>query len=156
VSFSIPGLPAEYARVLSNVRTEFSYSTTSEAVATVSVSIKGAKEDKLINDMMKKLIQAIEKNGFKIEDESRFVVGGDVSSRVVSTVQGVGGMLYTVEAELGLFLKDIETGQILGSMSVKSRAVGKSEREAYEKALKGMRFSNKELVELLSNAKTEE
>jgi hypothetical protein len=156
VSFSIPGLPAEYARVLSNVRAEFSYSTTSEAVVTVSVSIKGAKEDKLINDVMKKLIQAIEKNGFKIEDESRFVVGGDVSSRVVSTVQGVGGMLYTVEAELGLFLKDLETGQIIGSMSVKSRAVGKSEREAYEKALKGMRFSNKELVELLSNAKTEE
>jgi hypothetical protein len=65
-------------------------------------------------------------------------------------------MLYTVEAELGLFLKDLETGQIIGSMSVKSRAVGKSEREAYEKALKGMRFSNKELVELLSNAKIEE
>ncbi len=157
VTFSIPGLPAEYARVLSRVRTEFSYATSgAETTPTVSVSLKGAKEDKLIFDVMKKLSQEIEKSGYKIEDEARFVIGGDISSRVVSTVQGVGGMLYTVEAELSLFLKDLETGQIIGSMSVKSRAVGKSEKEAYEKALKGMRFSRKELAEMLSNAKIEE
>lgn len=156
VSFSIPGLPSEYARVLSGIKTEFTYKAGTEATPTVSVSIKGAKEDKLIFDVMKKLTQAIEKNGYKIEDEARFVVGGDISSRVVSTVQGVGGMLYTVEAELNLFLKDLESGQVVGSMSVKSRAVGKTEKEAYEKALKGMKFSNKDLVEMLSNARVEE
>jgi len=155
-SFSIPGLPSEYARVLSQIKSEFSYATGAGEVPSVSVSLKGAKEDKLIFDVMKRLTQEIEKNGYKIEDEARFVVGGDISSRVVSSVQGVGGMLYTVEAELDLFLKDIETGQIVGSMSVKSRAVGKSEKEAYQKALKGMKFSSKDLVEMLSNAKIEE
>jgi len=155
-SFSIQGLPSEYARVISQVKVEFTYTTSAEAVPTVSVSLKGAKEDRLIFDVMKKLTQAIERNGYKVEDEARFVVGGNISSRVVSTVQGVGGMLYTVEAELNLFLKDLENGQIIGSMSVKSRAVGKSEREAYEKALKGIKFSNKEIAEMLSNAKIEE
>jgi hypothetical protein len=155
-SFSIQGLPSEYARVISQVKVEFTYTTSAEAIPTVSVSLKGAKEDRLIFDVMKKLTQAIERNGYKVEDEARFVVGGDISSRVVSTVQGVGGMLYTVEAELNLFLKDLENGQIIGSMSVKSRAVGKSEREAYEKALKGIKFSNKEIAEMLSNAKIEE
>jgi len=156
VSFSIPGLPSEYARVLSQVKVEFSYTTSVEATPSVTVSLKGAKEDKLIFDVMKRLTQAIEKSGYKVEDEARFVVGGDVSSRIVSSVQGVGGMLYTVEAELNLFLKDLESGQIVGSMTVKSRAVGKSEKEAYEKALKGMKFSNKDIVEMLSNAKIEE
>ncbi|CUU10611.1 LPP20 lipoprotein [Candidatus Kryptobacter tengchongensis] len=155
-SFSIPGLPSEYARIISQIKAEFTYTTSAEMTPSVTVSLKGAKEDKLIFDVMKKLTQAIEKNGYKVEDEARFVVGGDIGSRVVSSVQGVGGMLYTVEAELNLFLKDLESGQIIGSMSVKSRAVGKSERDAYEKALKGMKFSNKELVEMLSNAKIEE
>ncbi|CUT04325.1 LPP20 family lipoprotein [Candidatus Kryptobacter tengchongensis] len=155
-SFSIPGLPSEYARIISQIKAEFTYTTSAEMTPSVTVSLKGAKEDKLIFDVMKKLTQAIEKNGYKVEDEARFVVGGDIGSRVVSSVQGVGGMLYTVEAELNLFLKDLESGQIIGSMSIKSRAVGKSERDAYEKALKGMKFSNKELVEMLSNAKIEE
>lgn len=155
-TFSIPGLPSEYARLLSQIRVEFSYTTSATATPTVSVSLKGAKEDKLIFDVLKKLTQAIEKNGYKVEDESRFVVGGDVTSRVVSSVQGVGGTLYTVEAELNLFLKDSDNGQIVGSMNVKSRAVGKSEKEAYEKALRGIKFSNKDLVEMLSNARIEE
>lgn len=155
-TFSIPGLPSEYARLLSQIRVEFSYTTSAPATPTVSVSLKGAKEDKLIFDVLKKLTQAIEKNGYKVEDESRFVVGGDVTSRVVSSVQGVGGTLYTVEAELNLFLKDLDNGQIVGSMNVKSRAVGKSEKEAYEKALRGIKFSNKDLVEMLSNARIEE
>jgi hypothetical protein len=155
-SFSIPGLPSEYSRVLAGIKTEFVYKTGAEAIPTVTVSIKGAKENKLIFDVMKKLTQAIERNGYKIEDEARFVVGGDVSSRIISKVQGVGGMLYTVEAELNIFLKDLETGQIVGSMNVKSRAVGKTEKEAYEKALRGMKFSNKDLVEMLSNAQVED
>ncbi|MCS7229731.1 MAG: LPP20 family lipoprotein [Candidatus Kryptonium sp.] len=155
-SFSIPGIPSEYARVLSQVKTEFAYTVGTGMAPGVTVSLKGAKEDKLIFDVMKRLTQAIEKNGYRVEDEARFVIGGDISSRVVSSVQGVGGMLYTVEAELNLFLKDLESGQIVGSMSVKSRAVGKSEKDAYERALRGMKFSNKDLVEMLSNAKIED
>lgn len=155
-SFSIPGIPSEYSRVLAQVKTEFAYTVSTGMTPGVTVSLKGAKEDKLIFDVMKRLTQAIEKNGYRVEDESRFVIGGDISSKVVSSVQGVGGMLYTVEAELNLFLKDLESGQIVGSMSVKSRAVGKSEKDAYEKALKGMKFSNKDLVEMLSNVKIEE
>ena len=122
--------------------------------ADVAFALKVDMPPSAVSDAVRSLVSdAVTRAGYHIVDMSRYQLRVTFLGAAPSTIDGMGGTLYSVSAESIVSLIEKEQNRTLGSVSAKSKGVAKTKNEAIEKSARSLKFDEEELISLLERAK---
>ncbi len=144
---TLAGLTREFEQNLASSAVTFSWSAqASDKAFSVTVNSKNKKLAMMVSE---KISSAVTQIGYKVVTMSKNGIIVELSSGVPSTIEGMGGTLYSLTLEANVSLKDNSANAVIGTASFTAKGVGSSEDEAMMKAATGLKIDQKELSELL-------
>ncbi len=146
-----PGrIPAVLKRDFGEVQTTFHYNITAIAPMTFTVRVRD-KEGKRLKSVEDIVSKSVQQAGHHVSDEAVFMLSGVVSQVDAQQVEALDGRKYLVKSELVLFISDKQSGEKVGSLTIKGTGMhSESERKALEESYGKLKPSRKELTRALS------
>ena len=148
---SFQSLGREFASNLNSTSKTFSCEVLN---ADVAFGLKIESRSPSISEALRSTVEdAVTNVGYHIVDMSRFVLKAELQNGPPSTIEGMGGTLFSVSSDVTILLIDKESLKTLGSLQIKSKGVAKTRDEALEKSARGIKIDEQELMSLLEKAK---
>lgn len=109
-------------------------------------NLQGVREFRA-EEVLAKSITAL---GHRVSSDGTMLLVGRFKAGEVHKVEGYGGSKYVAKTVLELFLKDIETGEVLGSVTLTAQGFDEaSEARATSKSYENIKLSRADLAKLL-------
>jgi hypothetical protein len=106
------------------------------------------------SDLLRSVVSnAVTHIGYHVVDMSRFALRVRFQSAQPTSIDGMGGTLFSVSSDVTIILTDKESNRILGSVGARSKGVAKSKEDALEKSIRELKINEQDLVSLLEKAK---
>jgi hypothetical protein len=106
------------------------------------------------SDLLRSVVSsAVTHIGYHVVDMSRFVLRVRFQSVPPTSIDGIGGTLFSVSSDVTIILTDKESNRILGSVGARSKAIAKSKEDALEKSVRELKINEQDLVSLFEKAK---
>lgn len=148
---SIPLLGREFSTNLNSSSVVFSCALLD---ADVAFALKVEPGTPAVSDILRSIMSdAVTRVGYRVVDMSRFVLRVRIQNAQPTLIDAIGGALFSVASDVSIVLQDKESGNILGSITSKSKGVAKTKDDANEKSARELRINEQELMSLLEKAR---